>query len=398
MKKVFISLGIFISFFVLVIACSSDGDSSTPQNFEDFAFSGIFRGTLYSSGVSNSIEGYVTIEDNGKTTLDLLSGRMKGTSVLNGDNYNITINEVSGIFKDVTNITGTIEISTRTLYLSGTNPDGSPLTVGGEVPPVTVQSTGGWENLAKSAVVFSHNESCKASITIDGVTLSGLNAHYEQGGYCSPTYSLWNQIYQNYDNKVSQIYCHTVTLQALGGGTVSFEDCNTAVFYLPKNTQYTYTVNWENGETETGTLTTAGGGGKVTKCLSNNGPECDGELVGNSGNPRFNLQYTGNVDLDLYVVTPNGTTISYLNSTGQGGELDVDCTCGGSCSGENIFWTNGPSGQYQFYVKYYGGCGSSSPSSNFTIKVLNGNNVVQTKTGTLSAAGQQSTVWTYTHP
>lgn len=397
MKKAILSAGIFISFLLLVIACSSDNENSTPQNFEDFKYSGIFRGTLSSSGTISQIEGYVTIEDNGKTTLDLLSGRMTGTSVLQGDNYDITITNVTGLFSDITNISGIIEVSTSTLYLSGTNPDGTPIIVGGQTTPATVQSTGGWENLNKSAVFFTHNESCKASITIDGVTLSGLNGHYAEGGYCSSTYDLWNQVYQNYDALVSKVYCHTFTIKGLDGNPLTITDCNTTAFYLPKNTQYNYTVNWENGEVETGTITTAGGGGRVNKCLTNNGSECTvGGLSGSSGTPRFNLQFNGNVDLDLYVITPNGTIIYYANPNGQGGELDVDCVCG-DCNGENIFWTNGPSGQYKYYVKYYGGCGTSSSSVNFTVKVLNGNNIVQTQTGTLSAAGQQSQTWTYNH-
>lgn len=398
MKKIIVSAGIYISCFLLVIACSNgdDGDSS-PQNFEEFAFSGIFRGTLYSNNTTNEIEGYVTIEDNGETTLDLLSGRMIGTSVLDGDNYNITINQVTGIFQDVTNITGVIEISTRTIYLSGTNPDGTPITVGGDVPPVPVQSTGGWENLSKAAVYFTHNESCKASITINGVTLSGLNGHYWEGGLCDSYYNLWNTIYQNVDNKVSQVFCYTGTITGLDGNPLTYTDCNTAAFVLPKNTDYTYTVTWENGEVTTGTFRTPGGGARIAECISNNGPECDGELVGNSGNPRFNLQFTADVDLDLYVITPNGTTIYYGNSTGQGGELDVDCACGDNCGGENIYWSNGPSGQYKYYVKYFGSCGGSSPAASYTIKVLNGNNVAQTRTGTLNE-GQQSQTWTYTHP
>ncbi|MES2593349.1 MAG: hypothetical protein V4608_15810 [Bacteroidota bacterium] len=252
------------------------GLNPTSPNFADFEFSGIFRGSFYSAGSTSSIEGYITIDTAGATTLDLLSGRMKGTSVKTGGNYNITITYVTGIFQNVSNITGTIEISTRTLYLSGTNPDGSQVTIGGQTPEVL--TTGGWENLSKSAVFFTHNESCKASVTINGVTLSGLNNHYESGGLCSSTYALWNTVRCNFDNEQSQIFCHNITLAGLNGQSTTYTDCNTIAFYLNKSTSYNYTVNWENGQTSSGSFTSPSGGGQLPICISNEGQECNFSL------------------------------------------------------------------------------------------------------------------------
>lgn len=123
------------------------------------------------------------------------------------------------------------------------------------------------------------------------------------------------------------------------------------------------------------------------------------ELVGQEGNPRFNLQFTNgdNVDLDLYVETPNGVTVSYLNPNADGGELDVDCLCGSCPQGpnENIFWESGtaPEGTYKYYVKYYSDCGDTNASSNFTLRVVRNGEVLATKTGTLSSG--QSEVWTH---
>ncbi len=124
-----------------------------------------------------------------------------------------------------------------------------------------------------------------------------------------------------------------------------------------------------------------------------------GELVGNPGNPRFNLQFTNaeNVDLDLYVQTPDGTILYYAHPTGQGGTLDVDCMCVSCPQGpnENIYWENGtaPSGTYKYWVNYYSSCGSGSPSSSYTVRVLKNNQVIATKTGTLN--GGTSDVWTH---
>jgi len=248
----------------------------TSTSFADFEFSGIFNGSLYSAGSNSPIEGYVTIDAAGATTLDLLSGRMTGTSVKTGGNYNITITQVTGIFQNVTNISGTIEISTRTLYLSGTSMDGTQVTLGGKA--VEVMTTAGWEKLKKSAIYFTHNESCLASITINGVTLSGLNRHYSEGGYCNPLYDLWRTIHQDNDNAQSKVFCHDIKLLMLDKTYKTFTDCNTAAFYLNKNTSYNYTVNWENGQKSSGTFTSPSGGGNLPICISNDGPECNHSL------------------------------------------------------------------------------------------------------------------------
>src|SRR5690606_38428225 len=111
------------------------------------------------------------------------------------------------------------------------------------------------------------------------------------------------------------------------------------------------------------------------------------------GNPRFNLQFTNadNVDLDLYVQTPNGNIIYYNNKTAQGGTLDVDCMCVDCPQGpnENIYWENGtaPSGTYKYWVEYYSSCGMNSASSNFTVRVMKNSQVIATRTGSLSSEG-----------
>ena len=127
----------------------------------------------------------------------------------------------------------------------------------------------------------------------------------------------------------------------------------------------------------------------------------DLELVGQEGNPRFNLQFTNgdNVDLDLYVETPNGVTIYYGNTSGDNGELDVDCLCDDCPQGpnENIFWESGtaPSGTYKYWVDYYDDCGNGG-SSDFTLRVIKNGTVLATKTGTLSSG--QTTEWTHEQP
>ena len=121
------------------------------------------------------------------------------------------------------------------------------------------------------------------------------------------------------------------------------------------------------------------------------------DLVGEPGNPRFNLQFTNpdNVDLDLYVKTPGGETIYYANKTAEGGSLDVDCLCNDCPQGpnENVFWDDGtaPEGVYEYWVDYFGSCDLDDASSDFTLRLLKNREVISKRTGTLSSG--QSSVW-----
>lgn len=147
--------------------------------------------------------------------------------------------------------------------------------------------------------------------------------------------------------------------------------------------------------------------GLVSGCHSETSdivPQPQPQLAGTPGNPRFNLQFTNsaNVDLDLYVKTPSGTIIYYGNKSAQGGRLDVDCLCTACPNGpnENIYWVPGtaPAGTYQFWVQYYGSCGSSTaPTSDYTLHVVNNNTVVSTYTGTLSQTLNKSAVYSKTY-
>jgi hypothetical protein len=78
------------------------------------------------------------------------------------------------------------------------------------------------------------------------------------------------------------------------------------------------------------------------------------------GNPQFTLIWDTDVDLDLHVIEPGGSEISFWNRQGeQGGELDVDDTdVTGGRGPENVNYDEGrgkgPTGVYRWYVHYYG--------------------------------------------
>ena len=120
--------------------------------------------------------------------------------------------------------------------------------------------------------------------------------------------------------------------------------------------------------------------------------------LGQEGSPRFNLQFEGDVDFDLYVIDPNGEQIYFANQySASGGTLDVDCIC---CDhgNENIYWISGtaPNGVYEYWVDFFGDC--SDNSSSFTITITSNGNVISTQTGSLSSVGSESQHWFYTHP
>ena len=127
-------------------------------------------------------------------------------------------------------------------------------------------------------------------------------------------------------------------------------------------------------------------------------------LKGNPGNPRFNLQFTNedNVDLDLYVTTPAGNTIYYGDEEFDGGKLDLDCLCDECINGpnENIFWLDGtaPKGTYKFWVEHYDNCieEDETSTSDFTLRLIKNDVILQKYTGTLSRSNNKSTVYTHT--
>ncbi|MFN4144996.1 MAG: NlpC/P60 family protein [Runella sp.] len=122
-------------------------------------------------------------------------------------------------------------------------------------------------------------------------------------------------------------------------------------------------------------------------------------LVGNAGNPRFNLRFTNeqNVDLDLHVRTPAGFEIFYarpLDATTRG-QLDVDCLCRNCPNGpnENIFWPldrGSPVGRYRFWINYFEACAGAgtNTASNYEIFVINDKKpeILFKATGTMTPA------------
>jgi hypothetical protein len=251
----------FVCLFVMstLLSCGDDPETKKPS-FDDYEYSAVLRATITSNGTPSSTEGYVAIDENGEITIETLAGTMTGTVQETADGYTFTITESTGGFADVTGVTGTIDLASGSTTFAGTNPGGTSISLDGEVAPVP-KSDGGWDDLEKSSVIFTHSEpSLLVSITIDGETFDGLNAHYHPGGRCDSYYALGNSIPANVDDLESELFCNSGTLKGLNGQPVEFTDCSTIRFVLNKETRYTYTAEWSDGTVTTDEFKSPSGG------------------------------------------------------------------------------------------------------------------------------------------
>jgi flagellin len=124
-------------------------------------------------------------------------------------------------------------------------------------------------------------------------------------------------------------------------------------------------------------------------------------LIGKDGDPRVNVSWTGDADLDIVVVDPNGEAIGYhantlgtigLGPTGNNkttstfGEWDVDDTGGTGLNQENFFWKKDkekPEGKYSVQVKGFGG---PTYPMDFTATIIT-NGRQREVTGTINSSG-----------
>lgn len=122
-------------------------------------------------------------------------------------------------------------------------------------------------------------------------------------------------------------------------------------------------------------------------------PETTTTIVLGTGDVQATLRWSGDADLDLHVIDPDGVEIYYdAARSPSGGTLDVDMVpdCGATGDNvENVFWPEGESipGVYQAFVVHYDSSCASSASFQLELKV--DGQVVATDSGTL-AVGESS--------
>ena len=102
-------------------------------------------------------------------------------------------------------------------------------------------------------------------------------------------------------------------------------------------------------------------------------------------------------DLDLHMITPDGSEISYSNRNAQGGELDVDANVGGRTMDnpiENIYFTNPEPGTYTVFIIDYSD--RSDGPTDYIVRVTVGDQS-QTFTGTIDGSGTQVDIITFVY-
>jgi hypothetical protein len=117
--------------------------------------------------------------------------------------------------------------------------------------------------------------------------------------------------------------------------------------------------------------------------LDVDGYPVDLDALGNS--LRFRLSWDETVDLDLHVLTPQGSEIFYQNRFADGGTLDVDDTDGGDGSFETVVFDQTASGEYAAFVEFLFG---DAPAE-FELVAYLGGRPVETLTGTIEPPEEQ---------
>lgn len=126
------------------------------------------------------------------------------------------------------------------------------------------------------------------------------------------------------------------------------------------------------------------------------------DIVLGTGDVQATLIWSGDSDMDLHVVEPNGEETFYSSpSSSTGGSLDHDDipSCGVNTGDhvENIFWPQGqaPRGEYRAYVHFFRACAEgASQSVQLTVRV-NGQ-VVVSQAVTLTGGGATSDLFLFT--
>lgn len=256
-----------------------------------------------------------------------------------------------------------------------------------------------------SKIVFNSNGTSKPKDLADQTKnlLETRGIHWINLEKCL-THAHWSTNYEiiRMSSKKTPSNCDNSTL-AVTTSTIASTVTATATGGQPP-----YTFLWSNATTGSTVINPPEGNYTVTvtdaaNCTASTTTIISPPLVGQDGDPRFNLQFTNsdNVDLDLYVRTPSGAVISFSHPTRDNGTLDIDCQCtDGDCPqgpNENIFWEIGtaPSGTYEYWVEYYEYCGPGESTSTFTLRVTRNGKVLNTETGTLIYNGNRSTIYTF---
>ncbi|MDQ7916680.1 hypothetical protein RBU60_03760 [Mesonia sp. MT50] len=331
-------------FSVLIIffsACSEDDtapNNEPIQSLEDFDLVGNFIGNMSAGNLNNSLEGSIIV-DNNSFKIITFGGEISGTAELNGGNYILNNLTSTGVFEGSTNVSGLINTDNQDLSIDGVFIDDSDLIVEGTY--TQEESSQAFSDArSKSMVIFQSEfeESCDATITIDGETIGPLGGFYQPVGYCASN-SLPNIApYPNVDSQDSYLDCREFVLRNPDTGEYNtYEFCPFANFILDKNTAYNYSVAWENGEFSKGSFTTKDGGLGLVVCLDNPGEACDGDGGGEDGEPAI-LVNTITIDPNRSNTSDN-LTLSFVNTVYYSDNSPPSIGFGDTNEGTRLFFS-----------------------------------------------------------
>ena len=116
-----------------------------------------------------------------------------------------------------------------------------------------------------------------------------------------------------------------------------------------------------------------------------------------NGEITVSMLWDNDDDLDLHVLTPDGSEICYSNTSAAGGVLDVDANVGGRTMDnpvENIYFEDPVAGTYQVWVENYSD--RTDGSANFIVRVTVGGES-QTFNGSVDGSGSVAEVVSFTY-
>ncbi|MBP5180931.1 MAG: hypothetical protein J6127_06565, partial [Clostridiales bacterium] len=119
-------------------------------------------------------------------------------------------------------------------------------------------------------------------------------------------------------------------------------------------------------------------------------------LEAGTGEITISMMWDNTDDLDLHVITPDGSHLYYGNRSAQGGELDIDANTASNMMDnpvENIFFETPEAGTYRVYIKNYSDRSDGS-SANYVVRVTVGGES-QTFTGTIDGSGTEIDIITF---
>lgn len=325
-----LSNGLFVSLviaiFLLLGSCTKE-EADKLGNSDQSSIEESIVGYLNYGDVNQSFNGLLTVTDDA-INIESIVGSLHGTVIPFESGFNISITSGSGALNVFINtLNGTYDTASGNMTLSGASINNQSLTLYGYVQTIEEANQEYYDSHSYTGIYFTHSESCNATIYVSGLSLGPVETYWNEGGMCATDwFQIGGFVGLDYDDDISSLVSASGVIEGLDGNPVSYEHNYAALFVLPKNQQYTYYVDWDNGETTQGTFTTPNGGLSDAICIENNGEECDYSEPEETGitintlaiDPDINYSPYDNFSFDesIFIVKNNRTRIEIGNAYG----------------------------------------------------------------------------------